>query len=281
MIQHLKAEENRPSALVFDNIVYANRISRWGRDYHPLRINMIIPHYDHKENPPAPLLVWLEGGAWRNASPAVRLAELGYYTYHGIAVADVEYSVNSNNIWPVCLEDVKEAIRYLRANCGEFNLDPDRVIVAGDSAGAHLAALTALTGDDEKFKTAANHAESDSVKGAICWYCPGDFPTILGDETPVCYEDLLTGEIVRSNEALLKEINPMSYVRKDAPPFLFFHGDIDNVVYYRSSLNLYEKLTGAGVEADYYLLEGAGHAENAFTQENIQELMLQFIQKHI
>ena len=125
-----------------------------------------------------------------------------------------------------------------------------------------------------------NRAESDSVNGAICLYCPGDFPTVLGDPVPVCYEDLLTGEPTHENEALLKEINPMSYVRKGAPPFLFFHGDIDNVVYYRSSMNLYEKLLSAGAEADYYLLEGAGHCENAFTQENIQELMLQFIKKH-
>ena len=280
MLYHLKAEENRPSALVFDNIVYANRITRWGRDYHPLRINMVIPHYDHKENPPAPLLVWLEGGGWRNASPAIRLAELGFYAYHGIAAASVEYSVNSNNIWPVPLQDVKEAIRFLRANRREFNIDPERLIVAGDSAGAHLAALTALTGNDEKFRTEANRAESDSVNGAICLYCPGDFPTVLGDPVPVCYEDLLTGEPTHENEALLKEINPMSYVRKGAPPFLFFHGDIDNVVYYRSSMNLYEKLLSAGAEADYYLLEGAGHCESAFTQENIQELMLQFIKKH-
>ena len=280
MLYHLKAEENRPSALVFDNIVYANRITRWGRDYHPLRINMVIPHYDHKENPPAPLLVWLEGGGWRNSSPAIRLAELGFYAYHGIAAASVEYSVNSNNIWPVPLQDVKEAIRFLRANRREFNIDPERLIVAGDSAGAHLAALTALTGNDEKFRTEANRAESDSVNGAICLYCPGDFPTVLGDPVPVCYEDLLTGEPTHENEALLKEINPMSYVRKGAPPFLFFHGDIDNVVYYRSSMNLYEKLLSAGAEADYYLLEGAGHCENAFTQENIQELMLQFIKKH-
>ena len=53
------------------------------------------------------------------------------------------------------------------------------------------------------------------------------------------------------------------------------------MVYYQSSLNLYEKLLSAGAEADYYLLEGANHAENAFTQENIQELMLAFIRKHI
>ena len=281
MLYHLKAEEKRPSALVYDNIIYANRITRWGRDYHPLKINLIIPHYDHKENPPAPLLVWLEGGGWRNASPAVRLAELGFYAYHGIAVADVEYSVNSNNIWPVCLEDVKEAIRFLRANRGEFNIDPEKLIVAGDSAGAHLAALTALTGDEEKYKTEANRQESDKVNGVICLYCPGDFPAVLGDPVPVCYEDLLTGEITAENEALLKEINPMSHVTKNVPPFLFFHGDADNVVYYRSSLNLYEKLLSAGAEADYYLLEGANHAENAFTQENIQELMLAFIRKHI
>ena len=114
---------------------------------------------------------------------------------------------------------------------------------------------------------AANHEESDSVKAAICWYCPGDFPYVLGDPVPVCYEDLLTGEKTSENEALLKEINPMSHVREGVPPFLFFHGDADNVVYHQSSLNLYEKLLNAGVEADYYLLEGAGHAENAFTQE--------------
>ena len=267
MYHQIKVEEKRPCVLVYNDIVYANRKSRWGRDYHPLKLHIQIPMYFHRENKPTPLLVWLEGGGWRNVSPAMRIAELGYFALHGIAVASVEYSVDADNVWPVQLDDVKEAIAYLKAHHEEFMIDPDRIAVAGESAGGHLAAMAALTSND--------------LKAAVCYYTPGDFPNMPESADIFKLEDLLVGKEIRSDEKLMKEVDPREYVTKDAPPFMFLHGDADTMVSPSSSKALYDLLEENGVEAEYYLLEGAMHCDTLFTQEAIQDLVIEFLRKHV
>lgn len=266
MYHQIKVEEKRPEVLVYNDIVYANRRSRWGRDYHPLRMHVEIPMRFHGENPPTPLLIWLEGGGWRNVSPALRLGELATYVYEGIAVASVEYSVDANNIWPAPLEDIRDAIAYLRAHHEEFNIDPDRIAIAGDSAGGQLAAITAMT---------------QGAKAGICYYTPGDFPNMKEGADFFSLEDLLVGKHIWDDEKLVKEVDPRSYVSKDAPPFLFFQGDNDALVDPSSSKCLYDLLEENGVDCDYYLLEGAMHCDTLFTQEVIQNIVLDFLKKHI
>ena len=266
MYQKIKVEETRPSVLVYNDIVYANRRSRWGRDYHPLRMHIEIPMRFHGDNPPAPLLIWLEGGGWRNVSPALRLGELATYVYEGFAIASVEYSVDADNIWPTPLEDIKEAISYLRAHHAEFNIDPDRIAIAGDSAGGHLAAVAALTTD---------------VKAAVCYYTPGDFPNMKEGADTFALEDLLVGKHIWDDEKLVKEVDPRSYVTENAPPFLFFQGDADMLVDPASSKTLYDLLIDKGVDCDYYLLEGAMHCDTLFTQECVQKIVLDFLKKHV
>ncbi|MBR5754306.1 MAG: alpha/beta hydrolase [Erysipelotrichaceae bacterium] len=266
MYHQIKVEEERPCVLVYNDIVYAIRRSRWGRDYRPLRMHIQMPMYFHRENRPTPLLIWLEGGGWRNSSAALRISEMGFFALHGIAVANVEYSVDADNVWPVQLQDVKEAIAYLRDHHEEFMIDPDRIAIAGDSAGGHLAAMAALTGD---------------LKAAICYYTPGDFPNMKEGADAFKLEDLLVGKDIHSDEKLMKEVDLREYVTKDSPPFMFFHGDNDALVDPSSSKCLYDLLEENGVEAEYYLVEGAGHCDTLFTQESIQQIVLDFLNRHV
>ena len=266
MYQKIKVEETRPCVLVYNDIYYSNRRSRWGRDYHPLRMHIQMPMYFHRENPKTPVLIWLEGGGWRNVSPALRIGELSYFALNGIAVASVEYSVDANNLWPAPLEDIRDAIAYLRAHHEEFNIDPDRIAIAGDSAGGQLAAIA---------------ARKESAKAAVCYYTPGDFPNMKEGADFFSLEDLLVGKHIWDDEELVKEVDPRTYVTENAPPFLFFQGDNDALVDPSSSKCLYDLLQEHGVDSDYYLVEGAMHCDTLFTQEPVQNIVLDFLKKHV
>ena len=112
---------------------------------------------------PAPLLVWVHGGAWRfgtnqalrdtilrtpngeqpNAQALMRAA----FQQAGWAVASINYRYSHQVLFPGALHDVKEAVRFFRANAHEFGIDPQRIAVAGGSAGGHLSMMVAHTGD--------------------------------------------------------------------------------------------------------------------------------------
>lgn len=161
---------------------------------------------------PAPLLVWVHGGAWRfgtnqalrgtvlrtptgeqpNAQALMRAA----FQQAGWAVASINYRYSHQALFPGALHDVKEAVRFFRANAHEFGIDPQRIAVAGGSAGGHLSMLVAHTGDsaaessagapehDEYFEGRAASAypsHSSQVAAAASFYGVSDLRTIFTD----------------------------------------------------------------------------------------------------
>lgn len=126
---------------------------------------------------PAPLLVWVHGGAWRfGTNQALRDAILSTPTGEqpntqalmraafqqaGWAVASINYRYSHQALFPGALHDVKEAVRFFRANAHGFGIDPQRIAVAGGSAGGHLSMLVAHTGDS----AAGNSVYGDSAFG--------------------------------------------------------------------------------------------------------------------
>jgi len=113
---------------------------------------------------PAPLLIWVHGGAWRFGTnqglrevdimtpegPRTNRQTLMRRTLqeHGWAVASINYRYSHQAIFPGDLHDVKEAVRFFRARAAEFGIDPERIAIAGGSAGGHLSMMAALTGPD-------------------------------------------------------------------------------------------------------------------------------------
>ena len=112
---------------------------------------------------PAPLLVWVHGGAWRfgtnqalrdtvlrtpaGEQPNTQALMRAAFQQAGWAVASINYRYSHQALFPGALHDVKEAVRFFRANAAEFGIDPQRIAVAGGSAGGHLSMMVAHTGD--------------------------------------------------------------------------------------------------------------------------------------
>ena len=288
MFQQITVPVERPNVALYTDIVYTNYIDDIGCHNTPLKLNLI-----HAKNPFGPMeklpcLVWAEGGAWRLSSPALRIPELCYYAYHGYAVANVQYAVSTEKSWPTPVENIQTAVRYLKTHADALGIDPEKICLAGESAGAHLVSVAALTGGTELFKT-KEWSEADSrVQGCISWYGPGSIEVDLKKRG--AFERSLfmvdpEGELVHADllqhPEKIPPLDPMHYVTPDAPPFLFFHGDADNLIHASAGKALYDRLTENGVAADFYLIEGASHATVEFSQPAVQQRMLAFLDKQL
>ena len=166
---------------------------------------------------PAPLLVWVHGGAWRfgtnqalrdtilstptGEQPNTQALMRAAFQQAGWAVASINYRYSHQALFPGALHDVKEAVRFFRTNAQEFGIDPQRIAVAGGSAGGHLSMLVAHTGDsaagesvfgdsasapehDEYFEGRAASSypsHSSQVAAAASFYGVSDLRTIFTD----------------------------------------------------------------------------------------------------
>ena len=224
-----------------------------------------------------PVLVWIHGGAWiigqkEDTVPLEWLA-LGY------AVASVGYRLSADAIFPAQLHDVKAAIRWIRAHADRYALDPSRMVVWGESAGGHLAALLGTTGDVASLDVGDNLDRSSRVNGVIDFYGNVDLaadaaanPTINVAKSP--HSQLLGGPVLERRE-LAQQANPVTYISKDDPPFLVVHGDADRNVPIAQSVMLVDALRAAGVPVTFYAVAGGGHGD--FADPQVRRLVTDFL----
>jgi acetyl esterase/lipase len=238
-----------------------------------LLLDLYLPQTaDH----PCPVVVWVHGGAFREGSkedcPATWLAPRGY------AVASINYRLSQHALFPAQIEDCKAAIRWLRANATKYRLDPKHIGVWGASAGGHLVALLGVTAGMKDFDgTGGNLDQSSRVQAVVDWCGPADFPTI-GDHTNAAVGPVagLIGGPISENMEKARQASPVTYVGKDAAPFLIMHGDQDNVVPLAQSEALAEALKKAGVEVTLQVVKGTGHGGPGFTSPENRKLIEDF-----
>ena len=167
------------------------------------------------------------------------------------------------------LEDAKLAIRYLRAHAAEFRLDTDRMIAMGESAGGYLCGLVGLTGKDRTHDVGEYLEYSSEVSAVVPFY-------------PVTDTSLFAEELKKQGEAvsppdLLDYPKLPELADEKAPPFMILHGTADSQVPVAQSEMLYDALTGRGVRAELYIVEGAEHADAHFFQPEMKERILAFM----
>jgi len=183
----------------------------------------------------------------------------------------VDFRPSDEAPFPAQLEDVKCAIRFLRAKAKEFHIDTARIAVWGDSSGGHIAALLGTTGNVKEFEGTGGWQDfSSRVNAVILVSAPTDLQRAfeearrLGISEEILaqpradVEQFIGGRLEESKEKL-DRANPIAYVTKDDPPFLLIHGDQDQVVSASNSIWLYEALKAANVPAELQILKGAGH----------------------
>ncbi len=249
---------------------------------------MLDVFYPEKSDKPLPLIVWIHGGAWlggsKDRSPAMPFLKDGF------AVASVTYRFSRDAVFPAQIQDCKAAIRWLRAHAAEMNIDPKHIGVWGASAGGHLVALLGVAGEEKGWDVGENLDQSSRVQAVVNWFGPSDLSTIVsqsGPESTIPHaapdspEAKLIGGSLAENPDKARAASPVNYVSKDDAPMLLMHGDKDTLVPHAQSVELYDLLKKAGVEAELKTMEGAGHGDRAFRTPAVGALVEGYFVKYL
>jgi acetyl esterase/lipase len=228
---------------------------------------------------PAPLVVWVHGGGWRTgdkssiaapfdpSAPApsgtkcqviveVQKPDVDALNAEGYAVAAVNYRLDRDPV--AAVQDVKAAVRFLRAGAAGYQLDPDRFAAWGDSAGGYnvvMAGVTGATRTEFDDPALGNPQVSSAVQAVVDWFGPTDAGNMPGDLTAARL--------------------PYAFIKPGAklPPFLIAHGDADCIVPVAASRRLHDALTKAGADATLTVLPGAHHEDPAFMRTQLTPAM--------
>lgn len=227
-----------------------------------------------------PLIIWIHGGGWysgdKSAPPGMALLPRGY------VVASINYRLSSEALFPAQIFDCKAAIRFLRANAREFNIDPSRIGVWGDSAGGQLAALLGTTNGRAEYEGSEGTLGVSSSVQAVCdWFGPSDFlqaaDVRLTSQRSV---NLLFGGKVSAHTAAAMFASPAEQVgRAPLVPFLIMHGELDSMVPAHQSQILYQKLQLAGAPAKLVILPNSGHGNGWFRSQKDLAMVYDFFDR--
>ncbi len=213
---------------------------------------------------PAPVIVWIHGGAWCGGDKAdLHAARL--LRDEGYAVASANYRLSDEATFPAQLHDCRAAVRWLRRHATHYNLDGSRIGAWGPSAGGHLAALLG-TADGSLREGDYSAGGGPAAVQAVCdWFGPTDFlrlndtPGMMDHDAADSPESRLVGGPIRDHPDRVAAANPATYVTSDSAPFAIVHGAEDDLIPPAQSQILHDALTAAGVASELIVIEGAGH----------------------
>ncbi|HUS34700.1 MAG TPA: alpha/beta hydrolase [Verrucomicrobiae bacterium] len=234
-----------------------------------------------------PLIVYVHGGAWRSGSK--KEMPLGDLVDSGYPVATIDYRLSTVARFPAQVHDIKAAVRFLRANASKLGIHAKQIIIAGSSAGAHLAALVGVTNGNRDLEgdIGEHKNESSDVQGIISFFGASDLTTILKQSTPHGLSvrepalDLLLGAQPDKVPELARLASPVFHVDKNDPPLLLIHGDQDPQMPINQSHQLQGAYEAAGAKVTFKVLHGAGHGGKVFYEPEQIALVKDFLRKNV
>jgi acetyl esterase/lipase len=223
-------------------------------------------YYPRKPPPPGghPLIIWIHGGGWILGSKRQDVF-VRHFPRYGYAIASLEYRLAARDPFPAQIRDVRTAASWLSKNASELELDRTKFVVAGQSAGAHLALLLGLT-QGESFPGWGPAPPQGSLKAICALYPPTDLLRLVppsARDNPIHPVALLLGDRVDRRIALARKASPVRYASPGDPPTLLFHGSEDPIVPLEQSEIMNRRLQAAAVPVRLDVVK-KGHAFTLF-----------------
>jgi len=250
-------------------------------------------YYPQAGEPPFPTVVYIHGGSWidgdkRGGSAILGGARMALQNYLFVSI---NYRLAPEHKFPAMIEDVRCAVRSLKANAAQYAIDPDRIALLGVSAGGHLASLLALGEDSSQWPAETGYAQSyqdqsTRVKAVISLCAPVDLLQRFPGDTIITARQVFGA--VERDDPILREASPVSHVSPEAPPFLILHGEADEVVPIQQSKALHELLLADGVESTLVVVQNADHQFESVNGEQVDpspveiaEMVAAFLDTHL
>jgi acetyl esterase/lipase len=236
-----------------------------------LRLNVYLPDEFIGEPPwwtndgkgKKPTLLYIHGGGWVAGSKDERVLNVLPYVYRDWVVISINYRLAKDAKAPAAVDDCLIALEWIYANADKYDIDTDRIVVSGGSAGGHLALLTGMLREgDQLCGGKLKVGNTRKVAAIVNWYGVTDF-TINPHPLEWFGEDIDLEEYVRS-------LSPINYVREGGAPVLTIHGSEDYTVPVNQAVNLHKKLREVGVQEKLLLIEGKKHGD--FSHEELTQI---------
>ena len=202
--------------------------------------------YRPKSAEPVPAVLLIHGGGWTGSDGRWQMAPIArILAKRGYAVLNVTYRLAPRWIYPAPVEDLQEAVKWLRANAAEQGIDPNRIATFGYSAGGYLAALTGLI----------EGAENSNIRAIVAGGAPSDLTFYPGG-------DLVPQFLGGKQQEIpwrFSEASPVNYVTPDSPPMFLYHGTNDRLVPPEHAQVMISELKQKGVPHEYFWMTGRSH----------------------
>tara|TARA_Y100001934_G_scaffold282030_1_gene394051 strand:- start:502 stop:1413 length:912 start_codon:yes stop_codon:yes gene_type:complete len=236
-----------------------------------LHLNVYLPDEFIGEHPwwvndgkgKKPTLLYIHGGGWVEGSKDERAFNFLPYVYRDWIVISINYRLAKDAKAPAAVDDCLAALEWVNANAKKYDIDTERIVISGGSAGGHLALLTGmLRKGDELCGGKLKVADNKKVAAIVNWFGVTDFSI---NPHPVEWfgENIDTEEYVRT-------LSPINYVRIGGAPVITIHGTEDAAVPYGQAFNLHQKLQAAGIKEKLHTVKGKKHGD--FSPEELTQI---------
>ena len=251
--------------------------------------NKLDVAFPRKTDGPVPAVIYIHGGGWIGGSKGIAMLQTLPYLEMGWAAVSVEYRMARVSPAPAAVEDCRCALRWVVRNAKRYNIDPERLVVTGESAGGHLSLMTGMlteaAGLDNNCPSQGPNqgpaaGPEPHVAAIVDWYGITDVADLLDGPNRKAYAVQWLGS-APNREEIARRVSPLTYVRKDLPPIMSIQGDADPIVPYSHSVRLKEALDKAGVPNELFTVPGGSHG--GFTKAQYQQAfdaVRAFLAKH-
>lgn len=237
-----------------------------------VRMDIYLPEEGRSDA--APVLYYVHGGGWAAGSkdkgglPLMRPV-FEIVAEQGFVCVSIDYRLSKNNgvLMRDCVTDAMDGLRFLKKNADRYGIDPDKIVVWGDSAGGQIAQMLTLA-DPKKFPGVPSLADSDvRPLAGISWYGPTDFTDLElfktddSDKKADRFGKRITGDSggYSANREAYEEMSPYYWLRKDSPPLLLLQGDGDITIPFAHAPHLKNKADEIGADVTMVVVKNAGH----------------------
>jgi acetyl esterase/lipase len=227
-----------------------------------------------------PAIIYVHGGGWMSGDKRKAGGEWNAsFAEHGFVCININFRLSGEAAFPAPLLDVKEAIRWVKANAVHYDIDENSIGIWGHSSGGHLATLAALSADHPQFSSSENGV-SDKVNAVGTLAGPVDL-LLMGDwhNNPNSPESKFLGGSVQSQQIKANQANPINYINENPPPVLIIHGDYDEICPVQQSQLLHKNLPNS----TYLEIKGADHdfVGGVLTIDEILGLVRSFFERNL
>lgn len=241
---------------------------------------------------PLPGILFIHGGGWQAGNKKVYRQAIQEFAANGYVVGSVGYRFAPKHRAPAQIEDVKCAVRWMRANAKDLNLNPEKIGAIGASAGGHLATMLGVMDSSDGCEGEGGCADQSSkVQCVVNYFGPTNLVVRELDGSPVkglILEDAVRGILTNfvgskpeESADALRRVSPITYVNKGDAPILMFQGTKDQLVPYDQVLELASALTKAGIPGRIEIILGAGHGWGGDEMKRTQSTALEFFDEHL